>query len=260
MRRIIIHPGFHKTGTTGLQETLRANRHILRPDIRLVLRPGMEALCDMARNYSETREDFDLDLVKYEATALAESLASETAQTIVITSRDISGHMPGRRGLHGYGAVPKLMQAIASAFLATLPRDELLFFITTRQPDAWLHRSYDQHLRNSRLPLDLRDYMRRFKTAADFPAAITKIDEALPRYRVTSAAIEDHAKRPLGLADAILDLAGVPDSRRAELEIKQTQSPKTAARMRAKLLELNRSDLPAAALREAKQSLLRGRT
>ena len=32
MRRIIIHAGFHKTGTTSLQQTLRANRAALRPD------------------------------------------------------------------------------------------------------------------------------------------------------------------------------------------------------------------------------------
>ena len=54
-RKIIIHAGFHKTGTTSLQQNLRANRAVLRPDIRLVLRPGMTALCESARAYSRSR-------------------------------------------------------------------------------------------------------------------------------------------------------------------------------------------------------------
>ena len=57
--RIIIHAGFHKTGTTTVQKTLRANREDLRPHCRIILRPGMVALCEAARAYSVSRSQTD---------------------------------------------------------------------------------------------------------------------------------------------------------------------------------------------------------
>lgn len=53
MRRVIIHAGFHKTGTNSLQQTLR-------DDLHLLLRPAMLALCEYARAYSRSREKYDL--------------------------------------------------------------------------------------------------------------------------------------------------------------------------------------------------------
>lgn len=255
MRRIIIHAGFHKTGTTSLQQTLRANRAALRPDIRLVLRPGMASLCECARAYSRSREDYDLGLVKYEAAMLMERLAEEQATTIVISSEDLSGHMPGRHGLHGYGAAPHLMRALSVAVKAVAPDNELSFFFTTRQADPWLRRCYAQHLRSSRMVLDESDYIKPLKSSAEHDKFITLVRKEVPEHTVMDAAIEDYIDRPLGMADAVLDQLHISMDRRAGLQSSAAPKAAFSPDLLTELLALNRSDLDDTALRKAKRAL-----
>ncbi|MCX7566726.1 hypothetical protein OS189_10275 [Sulfitobacter sp. F26169L] len=258
MRRIIVHAGFHRTGTTSLQQTLRANRAALRPDIRLVLRPGMTALCESARGYSRSREDYDLGLVKYEAALLAESLQQEDASTIIISSEDLSGHMPGRHGLHGYGAAPDLMHALSVAFQSVLPEDKLEFYFTTRTPDAWLRSCYAQHLRASRMIWDEADYMKRLKSSADHKNIIDLITRELPDHQIRTAALEDHANRRLGIVEALLDYLALSDDRRLMLKGANAKNTAPNEAVKQQLLALNRSALAPDDLRAAKHALLSG--
>jgi len=258
MRRVIIHAGFHKTGTTSLQQTLRANRAALRPDIRLVLRPGMTALCEAARAYSRTREDYDLGLVKYEAALLIEALAEEQATTLILTSEDLGGHMPGRYGLHGYGATPDLIRALSVAFKAAAPDDALTFFFTTRAPDAWLRSCYAQHLRASKMVWDEADYIKRQRTSAELGKIIDLVRREVPEHEVIHAALEDHADRPLGIAEALLGHLKLDGARRATLVASPLRNAALPEEMKAQLLALNRADLTQAALRRAKRALIEG--
>ncbi len=257
MRRIIIHAGFHKTGTTSLQQTLRANRAALRPDVRLVLRPGMTALCESARAYSRSREDYDLGLVKYEAALLAEKLQEEDASTIFITSEDLSGHMPGRHGLHGYGAAPHLMRALSVAFKAATPEDELMFFFTTRATEPWLRSCYAQHLQASRMVWDEDDYLKRFKTSADHGKALDLITREISDNALVVTSLEEHAQRPLGLAEAVLDQLDLSPERRTALKPSVLHNAAPSDEIKAQLLALNRSELEKADLRKAKHALLK---
>ena len=258
MRRVIFHAGFHKTGTTNLQQTLRANRAALRPDIRLVLRPGMTALCECARAYSRSREDYDLGLFKYEAAMLVERPNEEDATTIVISSEDLSGHMPGRHALHGYGATPHLMQALSVAFKAASPDDELTFFFTTRAADPWLRSCYAQHLRAARMIWDEADNVKRLKTSAEHAKIIDLVRREVPEHTVLEAALEDHAERPIGMAEALLDHLNLSEERRAKLGPASPRNAPLPADILTELLTLNRSDLDDATLRKAKRTLIEG--
>lgn len=257
-RNIILHAGFHKTGTTSLQQTLRANRAALRPKIRLVLRAGMTALCECARAYSRSREDYDLGLVKYEAAMLVERLADEDATTIVISSEDLSGHMPGRHGVHGYGAAPHLMRALSVAFNAAAPDDELVFFFSTRSAEPWLRSCYAQHLRTARMVWDEADYIKRLKTSAEQDKILDLIRHEVSGKPVFQAAFEDHAARALGMADALLDQVDLNPDRRAKLGLASPRNAALPAEVLTELLALNRSDLDNAALRNAKRKLIEG--
>jgi hypothetical protein len=256
MRRIIIHAGFHKTGTTSLQQTLRANRAALRPEIRLVLRPGMTALCECARAYSRSREDYDLGMVKYEAAALMETLQPESADTIILTSEDLSGHMPGRFRLRGYGAAPHIMRALSVAIKATSPDAEVSFFFTTRSAEQWLRSCYAQHLRAARMVWDEGDYVKRLKPSADHDKILDLVKREVPYNAVLDAALEDHAARPLGMAEALLDHLQIDGPRRAALVPSPARKVGLPAALKAELLALNRSDLDDAALRKAKRALI----
>ena len=256
MRRIILHAGFHKTGTTSLQQTLRANRVALRPDIRLVLRRGMKALCECARAYSLSRQDYDLGMVKYEAALLIEALKGETAQTIIITSEDLSGHMPRRHKLHGYGAAPHLMRAISDAFKAASPKDQLTFFFTTRSADPWLRSCYAQNVRAGGMVWDEGDYMKRLKASANHDQTLDLIKGEIADHALIDAALEEYATRPVGMAEALLDHLGIDTKQRASLVPSPEQNAALPEALIKELLALNRSDLDDAALRRAKRALI----
>lgn len=252
MQRLIVHAGFHKTGTTTVQKTLRKNRGALRPHLRTVLRPGMLALCEAARAYSVTRSEWDIALVKYEAAMLAESLSHEG--TVLLSSEDLSGHMPGRRGLRQYDAAPRLMSAIDLAFREAQPDADISYAFVTRAPDPWLASCHVQHLRATRMVLTVRDYSRKFRKSADLEGMIDKISAAIPHAQVHRFALET-CSGPLGPLAPLLDLAGVPDTVRGTLK---TLPPANTAPPPAKvqrLLELNQSDLTDDALKDAKRAL-----
>lgn len=258
MTRIIIHAGFHKTGTTNLQQTLRANRKALAPHLRLILRPGMTALCEAARGYSRTLQDIDLGLVKYEAALLAEGFAAEPAPAVFLSSEDLCGHMPGRHGIRTYAAAPHLMRALAVAFRAALPRSEVSFFFTTRARDAWLRSCYAQHLHASRMALDEHGYVKRFKSSADLDGILDAIKREISDHAVVDTGIEEHADRAFGPAEAVLDLLGISPEIRATLVASERKNTTPDAATLTRLLELNRSDLEPTALRDAKRALMAG--
>lgn len=254
MRRVIIHAGFHKTGTTHLQQTLRANRAALRPDLRLVMRPGMLALCEAARAYSKSRSGVDLGLVKYEAAELAQTLE---AQTVVLSSEDLSGHMPWRHGLRDYGAVPKLMAALAEAFALVAPAAKLHYLFTTRAAEPWLRSCYGQHLRAARMTMTEKEYLARFKRSADLDTILERVRAAVPAHPVTTARLEDLGARRLGPADAVFDLLALPDALRATLHaVPQTANTTPSQALRDGLLRLNRSSLSDTDLRRARRDMI----
>ena len=59
MVRMVVHAGFHKTGTSTLQKTLRQNKKLLQPYARIVLKPVVASLCDATRLWSRRRETFE---------------------------------------------------------------------------------------------------------------------------------------------------------------------------------------------------------
>ncbi|UWR22856.1 hypothetical protein [Sulfitobacter sp. S190] len=256
MRRILIHPGFHHTGASRLQKTLRANRAALAPHVHMLFRPGMAALCTSARAYSVSRSDLDLGMVKFEAASLAQSLSEVRAPTIILSAEALSGRLPGRKGLRGYTAAPKLAQAIALAFEAAVPDDEIILFYTIRDADGWLHRSYRQHLRTARMVLDRDDYVSRFAGSADLSAAVDTVAEAVPHLSVLRADAAAENTRPLGTLDLLLDCVGVPDARRKGLAPPPDADADPDPALDAALLELNRGDMQGTDLRDAKRALI----
>jgi hypothetical protein len=52
MTRIVIHAGFHKTGTTSVQTMLDANRRILGRRLRIYLKSDFGSLTKAARAFS----------------------------------------------------------------------------------------------------------------------------------------------------------------------------------------------------------------
>lgn len=254
--QVIIHPGFHKTGTSTLQAALRTNRRALAPDIEILLDTDMTGLIGATKGYSKSHSLLDLSLVIYETAQIASRL-NPTTKTVILSSESLCGHIPGRGKVKDYRSAPALLAAISDAFAEIPAEIRLTFFFTLRNPETWLASCYGQHLRASRMKLDAEEYMDLFRPSAQLEKTVADCAKALPSARIATARLEDTAQTRLGFLDPLLDLADYPASKRTALvpAPRANQAP-TPAQMAA-LLDINRSALSDADARAARLTLNR---
>ncbi|MEM6373374.1 MAG: hypothetical protein AAF727_11425 [Pseudomonadota bacterium] len=251
LRRLVVHAGFHKTGTSTLQKTLAAHRDLLSPHTGVVLRDDMRDLCEAARTFSVSRSEFNLGLVAYEAARLAEAW---TQSTMILSSEDLSGHMPGRKGLTAYDATPALVARMNDTWRLACPHADVTWIYTTRAAAGWLRSCYAQHLRVMRMTLEAQEYEQRYAGSADLNGII-----ALVRQRgadVLTLPLETHGA---DLTAPVLASAGVPPEVAARVHPVPPANTAPGADGLAALLALNRSGLSGGDLRAAKSALRKAR-
>ncbi|WP_299722782.1 hypothetical protein [uncultured Tateyamaria sp.] len=248
VRRLVVHAGFHKTATTTLQNTLAAHSELLAPHAHILLRAEMKGLCEAARHYSKTGTEFDLGLVAYEAALLAEDW---TQDTVLLSSEDLSGHMPGRHGLMDYSAAPRLVASMTDAWRAACPKARITWVYTTRAPGPWLASCHVQHLRAVRMTLDAAGYATAYAGSADLDGIVAQLRRT--GADVTALPIEEHGDT---LVDQLLRCADIPAPVRAQVrQVKAANTSPDPDRITA-LLDLNRSNLSHADWRAARTALL----
>lgn len=252
--RVLLHPGFHKTGTSSLQRGAEARLDVLRPHLRLMLTPDVIEAARAARKFSARPSSDLLRRFAEEFAEAVEHLDPEDPRAILISSEDLAGYIPGLHGVVGYDATPPLMN-VAAAVLRGHFKDalELTIWFTTRAPDDWQRSVYWQNLRAIRLTEDFEDYQPRLHHGARLGDVVDAVAERLgARARVTSTPIESCGQSRLGPLGTALELLGVPQVGIDPLPAQNVQ-PDGAADI---LLALNRSDLDDVELAEAKREAL----
>ena len=252
--RVVIHPGFHKTGTTTLQTLLRENAATLAPFLTCMFEPALRTACKAARGYSTTGSALDLGLIQYELSEALQSLTPST-KTLVVSCEDLCGHLPGRRNVTSYSAAPALMRAAAEVFDVLMPDADVMFFFTTRAPRAWLKSCYAQHLRVIRMVQDEDTYAEDYSLSSQLDKIVDAVAKELPNHRILRAALEDYSTCPIGPLKALLDCADVPPQVQDTLRLVPNKNVAPPPDTMAKLLDLNRSTLDDDALRMAKKAL-----
>ncbi|WP_375688445.1 hypothetical protein [Pseudooceanicola sp. LIPI14-2-Ac024] len=253
---LVVHAGFHKTGTSSLQQTLAANRARLSPVARILLKPDMPGLTEAARAYSASADPVDWAFYLAEAARVFEALGGDD-RTVLVSSEDLAGHMPFRHGATGYDAAPRLMAGLCEAAAAAIRRPHRIdILFTTRAPGPWVASCHAQHLRATRITDDATAYAARALPHADLAAEVARIAATVPA-TVHQAALEDIADGPLGPLDALLDLADIAPALRAALRPQPRANTALPPDTLDALLALNRSDRPWPAVREAKARLIR---
>ncbi len=259
MGRLLIHAGFHKTGTTSVQRLLAKNKRALAPVTHVFLRKHLDAACDAARAYSASRNAADLLAF---SSAIADFLAArdmDDSRDIIVSTEDLSGLMPGRRDLQTYDAAPILMKALTMMIDRTLGDriDEVIFYFSLRRPEAWLRSCHTQHLRAIRMTLDAADYARDYAASADLPRMVEKIRIAVAPHRVESAWLEDCTEAPLGPLTPIADILGWPEATRDAVTMLPPANVSLPPELRAEFLEINRATEDFDELRKAKEAARR---
>lgn len=220
-RRIVLHMGFHKTGTSSVQATLRANRKALKSAVAIRLKGQMKELMSATRGYSTYRDRWSLSKVSRRFDALLEGLPDMPHRTLILSAEELAGHMPGRGELRDYFAAPILAQCYVERAAKAFPQAEVLLYLSTRAPESWLRSAWAEHVKSSSMTLDFADFAAQYQSGSDLDAALAALRAASP-CTVHATALEDCRDLPLGPTDPLLDLCDIP------LELRHTLVPVAA--------------------------------
>lgn len=256
--RIILHGGFHKTGTSSLQAALAAHRAALAGRVgvqTLHLSPGLSKATEAARAFSVAP---DLARLRAAMADWAAGLAAEwtAGGDLVISSEDFAGHMPGRFGVADYGAVVQVLPVAAEALGARFPGAEVVVLMTTRAAEPWLKSLHWQLSLHPELQLKQRRFCKDRADLARFDRVLEPLGRALEgRARLEVKALETLAARRLGPVEAVYDLLDLPADLRDGLEPVPRSNARIAEGLADQFVRLNRAGLPEAELRRAKSAM-----
>ncbi len=252
--RLIVHAGFHKTGTSSVQKMLRHNNARLSDEFRVFTHRDIRGPCGAARGLSVSRDPLDEALFTLELAEFLTALDADDPRPVVISSENLAGHIPGRYGLLRYSATPAIMARFAEVAADCLDAPRITFYFSTRAREPWLRSCHWQHLRATRLADDFATYRAAHLPHADLAGDVAAIARAVPApHDVVSAALDQVANGPLG---PLLDVMRPSVPLRAALTPLGPANRGHSAHVADELLRLNRSDMDEDAVRAAKSALL----
>lgn len=251
-RRIVIHAGFHKTGTSSVQRGLRRHRNTLRPFMKSVLKGSMTELLHATRGYSTWRDTGSRQKVRRRFTALLETARDMPRRTLCLSAEELSGHMPGRPGLTDYAAAPDLATDFAQIAHAVFPDCPVCFFYTTRSAESWLESAYWEHVKSSSMTSDLDSFVAAHASAADFDRILDAVAQAQP-HAVHQASLTE--TDPQAFA-ALLSLCDVPAEVITQLPPIPPQNARLPQAVLQALLAANRTYSDRDARKAAKARIL----
>lgn len=253
-KQVIIHAGFHKTGTSTIQRALRVNRPLLKPYLRSVLKHPLTDTCHAARGYSTWRDPFTLGKFRRRFRAALAEIGDMPRRSLVISAEELSGHLPGREGIPDYSAAIPLARDMCAMVAEVMPGTPLTFFYTTRAAGPWLRSAYWQHVRASSLTTEADAYLRDHAASARLEDIARQV-EAQVTARVLTSPLEQTADLPAGPATPLLDLCEVPRDVQAQMQI-QHMNPGLGDAVLGQLLHANRTIADPEERTAAKQAII----
>ncbi len=256
-RRVIVHAGFHKTGTTTTQSFLWENGKHIWPSCALVLPNRIrKSAARMAMRYSRFGTAGLLDEFANDLHSTLSNMNFGRSRSVLISEENLAGRMPGRDGQRSYNATADLMLRLQQVLFDIFGTDiQLTFHFTTRAPDDWLLSTYKHNLRKSRLTLDRDAYFATYKEAANLQSVVDQVSNRLSATVQTADLATLNG--PEGPAAPLLDLIGLPADQRQALVPLPPKNVGPQDALIAPLLELNRSTLSDRDLSAAKKDLLK---
>jgi len=256
---LVVHAGFHKTGTSSLQAALRLHAPPLAPLWAVETRATHPALIRATEAARALSLDPGPGRMASLRTALDDwvlGLALLPGQGLLVSSEDFAGHMPGRHGLTDYRAAIPIAEALHAALARHRPDLPLTLLYTTREPAGWLRSIHWQLSKHEDMLQGPNRFARSHAAAADFAAILDALRRALPDTPVRQADLSDLARRRLGPVEAIYDAARLPDPLRARLPVPPRANQAPPHDLARVFVTLNRADLPRDRLRQMKRDML----
>ncbi|RPE67214.1 hypothetical protein EDD53_1619 [Pacificibacter maritimus] len=253
-RRIIIHAGFHKTGTKTLQETLSINTALLLPHVEIYLQGGalISSLAQAVLSFSGNRCKDTKAVVSEQAELFFSLMDLTDPRPIFVSSESLSGHFPGSAGVAKYGPAPIAIDLIRDAWTkVTGDQNSFEVYYSTRR-SGWLASCHWQRLKTNRNMLSLSEYCEKYAQAADHGAIIDTIKTRLGAQFVHTQALED-MPHPVDPVLEILNLGHL----KSQLDIPPNANTSLGETARADLLALNRQKIWGQDYKKARAAILR---
>jgi len=254
-RRVIIHAGFHKTGTSTIQATLRENRVAMKRHVALRMRWHMKDLVAATRGYSTWRDPLTMIKVQHRFGLMLNELPGMPRRTLIISSEELAGHLPGRDDITDYSAAPVLLYAFWEIAKERFPSAEICIYLSTRAPEPWLKSAHWEHVKASNMTLDFDAFAAKYARAADLDAMVADIASRVP-VKVYHKRLEDCADLPLGPAAPLLSLCDLPQDVMASLTPAAPANQRFGDDVLEALLQINRNVHGSDARKAAKQIIL----
>jgi len=245
LRRILIHPGFHKTGTSSIQHFLWINRAALTPHVAILQLRHLKPVAQLCMSFSRNINPLMLaDLVEPLDAALADfGPGPGDTRDIVVSCEALSGHCPGWPGVLDFSAAPYTATVLAGYFAERFPGADIFLVYSTREPETWLRSAWGHHLFGQRLKQGFEDFAAWHRNGADLTAAVLAVAEAIAPVQVFSLPIEESATHPLGPGGALLELIDLPEDLRLSLQPVGHGNRGPQEALAAEYLALNRAPL-----------------
>jgi len=260
--RVIVHAGFHKTGTSSLQDYLLRHRDTLAPAFTYYGQPHFPKAGNAARRYALRRFPWRLWAFRLRLRRFLSSIPD--APLIVISRENLSGATPGQpdwrgRTITAYApaAIPLARATVAELRRRFGPEVRIEFFYTLRASEPWLRSLYGHHLRGRRLTEDFPGFRARFADGFDLRDEAARLAAALAPVPVHTAALEDYAGARSGPAEALFDLIELDPELRAGLPRALRWNVGQRPAIEAEFLRLNRTVRRSAELTAQKEALAR---
>jgi len=258
--RVIVHAGFHKTGSSTIQAILREARDRL-PDWVFGLRYDIAGISRAARHVSLNGDPLELGLFK---AALVDWLGEQhrDARGIVISNERIMGAMPGDPNVSSYAVAPILLAAMRDVIHKQLGKSvDLQFYLSTRDPAAWIDSLHWQQVRTSTLAETQASFRARITPQFQIESVLAQTRAALGDTPLITHPLEHSKTRPEGPIAPLLDLMTLSPAERAQIK----PAPPQNARPRGvdltalanALAAINAQGLPTDVAEQAKRELMR---
>ncbi|KMW60530.1 hypothetical protein AIOL_000686 [Candidatus Rhodobacter oscarellae] len=257
MTRVIIHAGFHKTGTTSLQSFLKANRARLAPHAAIYMGQQLGEARRLGRIYGERPLPWRRWAFRRGLTAFLNDVPD--APVILISRESLSGAMLGAsrfgRPATRYAPVAiRLAKEILGAVRGRFGSEaQVEFLYTIRERDNFLRSVWGHQLRTKPLTEDLATFTARFADGFDLRREAEKIAKAVAPAQTHIRALEETSGDALGPGRFVLDLLGLAED--GMFVPPPDRHAGASDALCAELLELNRSRPAGSALRQKKEAL-----
>ncbi|GLQ35879.1 hypothetical protein GCM10007939_21630 [Amylibacter marinus] len=263
---VIVHAGYHKTGTTSLQNFMNRNKETLRPYCSYYGKADFLSAGANARIYAQ--RPFPWRLYRFRR-SFRRFLAQIDPDPVIVLSREtFAGNMPGHRKWHGglvksYGPPSAaLARVIIQELLRRFgPETRITYLMTTRDKEPWIKSVYGHLLRSRRLVDDFDTFRTSLKNLQSPAKQAQVLARKIAPVELISVALEDYGTHRFGPAEALLQLISLPDDIRETLQpIHRPANTGQSADLQQQFLQLNRQIKDKAELKRRKERILKSPT